>query len=136
MDAMEFRIEFGGEPQDVTLTTSGRANADGFRQMNEELVSDPRFRPGMAILVDHSELDVSGLGPDDVEAIGASVIRLGDLIGPSPVAIVGADMMTVAVSRVSRAYASPAPLRARSFYGRDEALAWLRDPEAEDSLPG
>jgi hypothetical protein len=54
---MDFTIEFGGRPQDMTITTSGTADVAGFSRMNSALTSDPRFRSGMAILVELSALD-------------------------------------------------------------------------------
>jgi hypothetical protein len=123
---VEFRIDFGGDPQDVTITTSGRADLEGFERFNEALVSDPRYRPGMTILVDHSQLDASSLSPEEVEAIGNAVTRLADRIGPSLVAIVSGDRVTFGQAGISVAYGPPGPIRIRVFYALEEALDWLR----------
>ena len=44
---MEFTIEFGGDPQDVTITLSGVATPGSFRRFNEARLSDERFRKGL-----------------------------------------------------------------------------------------
>jgi hypothetical protein len=123
---MEFRIDFGGEPQDVTVTTAGRADLEGFERFNEALVSDPRYRPGMTILVDHSQLDASTLSPPEVEAVGDIVARVADRLGPSLVAIVSGDRVTFGQAGISVAYAPPERIRVRVFYTLDEAVEWLR----------
>jgi hypothetical protein len=51
-----WRIEFGGNPQDVTITTDGIASCHRFSAMSLELVEDPRWRLGMTVLIDHSSL--------------------------------------------------------------------------------
>jgi hypothetical protein len=123
---VEFRIDFGGELQDVTITTWGRADLAGFERFNEALVSDPRYRPGMTILVDHSQLDASTLSPAEVEAVGNVVARLADRIGPSLVAIVSGDRVTFGQAGISVAHAPPERIRVGVFYTLDEALGWLR----------
>ena len=56
---MDFTIEFGGDPQDVTIALSGVATPEDFRHFNEARLSDERFRKGLVILLDASYLDTS-----------------------------------------------------------------------------
>ena len=125
---MEYSIEFGGAPQDVTVTTSGIGEAAVFVQFVEELVSDPRFQPGMAILVDHSALDTRALFAPDMRVIANEVLSRDDQIGTSLVAIVAPAALTFGLARMWKAYTQAARLRSRIFYLRDDAIAWLTDP--------
>ena len=50
---MKYTIDFSGSPQDVTITTFGPASREGLVGFVQDLVDDPRYRPGMFILVDH-----------------------------------------------------------------------------------
>jgi hypothetical protein len=125
---MEYRIEFGGDPQDVTLTTSGEADLHTFRKMNDELTSDSRFRPGMKILVDHSELDVSPLTSDEIRGIADSVSQAGDMFGEASIAIVAPQTSTFGVARQSASLAAVPGLRVGTFGLRANALEWLRSP--------
>ncbi|MGZ4403214.1 MAG: hypothetical protein ACXVRI_10255 [Gaiellaceae bacterium] len=68
---MNWTIEFGGDPAEVTIETFGVASREGFIRLNIELVSDPRWRPGMAVLVDHTALDSSLLTGTDIDAISS-----------------------------------------------------------------
>jgi hypothetical protein len=130
---VEYTIVFGGEPQDVTITTSGWADREVFLRFNKELVADERFEPGMAILVDHTDLDATALTSYDVEAIGNSVKRISDRLGESLIAVVGEDWVTFGLARESLALAGPIPSRFGIFHTREEAIEWLRAQKAAES---
>jgi hypothetical protein len=126
---MDYTIEFGGDPYGVTFTTSGAADIAAILRANEEFLADPRFRPGMPILADHSALDTSSLASDDAKLIGEAYRRFLDRIGESAIAIVVARPAAFGLIRMAEAYAGPPPpSNQRIFYSREEALAWLRDP--------
>jgi hypothetical protein len=130
---VEYRIEFGGEPQDVTVTTSGQADLTTFERMNEELTADGRFHPGMKILVDHSDLDVSPLMDDEIRGIADSVTRAGELFRDASIAIVAPKTVTFGVARQSVSLATVAGLRVGVFGVRANALEWLRGSGAGES---
>jgi len=64
---VEYEITWGGDPEDATVTTSGTATLEGLDAWVQEGLSDPRYRSGMHILVDHRQLDWSGLSPANVQ---------------------------------------------------------------------
>jgi hypothetical protein len=123
---VEWTIEFRGDPQDVTITTSGPATLESFLEMNAALLSDPRFRAGMLILVDHSDLDVTPLLQDEVASIGYNIARRGEHFAGTVAAIVCGTREAFGLLRIAQAHAAPSPLRSEVFYDRDEALRWLR----------
>jgi hypothetical protein len=124
---MDHEIQFGGDPQDVTVTTSGLADVAGFACMNEELVSHPRFRPGMAILLDHCALDVSELTEPDVRRIAALVTGVTDRLGQSPVAMVADSFVVFSVAGLSEQFIDPRVVRTRVCASREEGLEWLSE---------
>jgi hypothetical protein len=129
---MVHTFDFAGKDADVTVTTSGVADAAGFAQMNDELVAHPRFRPGMSILVDHSALDVTSLRAGDVQAIAQAVTAMASSIGPGSIAIVAPTKVGFGVARMSEGLAGPAELRTRTFRSRTAAVEWLRDERGGD----
>jgi len=125
---LEYTIDFGGDPLGVSFTTSGRADLSTILRANEEFLSDPRFRPGMPILADHSALDTTPLESSDMEVVGQAYRKFLDQIGESPIAIVVAGPGAFGLIRMAGAHAGePAP-DAQIFYSRDEAVSWLRNP--------
>jgi len=69
---VEYRIEFGGDDDalDVSISTHGVADVAAFARLDEELVSDERFAPGMFVLVDDSDLDTTNIQLDEIRAMG------------------------------------------------------------------
>jgi hypothetical protein len=123
---VEHRIEFGGEPQDVTVTTAGDADRAGFAAFNEDLVAHPAFRPGMAILIDHSALDSVLLTGDDLAAIADHVKAIEPRFGGGPIAIVAPDAFLFGLARASVREAGFDRLAPQTFATHEEAVAWLR----------
>jgi hypothetical protein len=124
---VNWAIEFGGDPQDVTVTTAGKASRDGFFGFNLDLVSDARWRPGMLVLLDHSALDTSELTGHDVEEIAAFVRRLSAQFGSCCCAVLTPDPYARGLADVSISYVTPSTLDVRTFATRAEVLEWLRD---------
>lgn len=126
--SVEYTIVFGGDPQDVTITTSGPASVRGLVGFVKDLVASDRFRPGMAILVDHTSLDTRPLTATDVKELAAAVVKLDEKIGASRVAIVVPDALTFGFARMYELHAEAAEVRSKVFYSRSDALKWLSDP--------
>jgi hypothetical protein len=118
-------IEFGGDPQDVTVKTAGLASREGFFGFNAELAADPRWRPGMAVLLDHSALDSDALTCADIEEIADFVAHLDDQFGYAAFAIVAPDSYTAGLADVSIRYLDRSRMVARTFASRQPALDWL-----------
>ncbi|MDX6414867.1 MAG: hypothetical protein QOH23_2277 [Gaiellaceae bacterium] len=131
---MRHSIEFGGDRRDVTVTTHGSATPEGFIQFNEELVDDPRFRPGMAILIDHSDLDVTPLTDVDIRAIAYCIVRLGERLGDSLAAVVAPSSLGHGLARASISFVRPTALRLETFRSADDALDWL-DKQLRQGVP-
>jgi hypothetical protein len=124
---MEYRIEFGVDgAHDVSISTHGVADVAVFAQLDEELVSDQRFTPGMFVLVDDSGLDTTNLQLDEIRAIAGHFEALGDRIGRSTIAIVAGSAATFGQFRQMVTFAGASPARISVFTSRDEAVAWLR----------
>jgi hypothetical protein len=135
---VEYEITFGGAPQNVTITTSGTASANGLIGFVTDLVASPHYLPGMSILVDHMALDARSLSAADIQALADTVVRLDERIGESRVAIVVPNSLTFGFARMYEQRAARARLRSRVFYSRAEALAWLAEavvPEPPDGSP-
>ena len=127
MGAVEFTIEFAGDPQDVTITASGAADPADFKLMNERLLTDPRFRAGLAYLVDLSGLDVAELPQVDVEEIAERGSVTTWQYPPRAVAVFTTNPETFAQAQVAVAHMGGRKSGHRAFASRDDAVAWLRE---------
>jgi hypothetical protein len=130
---VEFAIEFGGDPQDVTITTSGLADVAGFKRLTQELVSHPSFRPRLAILVDNSALDETRMSERDAEEAVQPLLERDWNFPPQAVAIVVSTPHSFARAGLAAAYLGVLKAPRGIFYSREEALAWLREQKSLDA---
>ena len=123
---VQFLLNFGLTPEAAILTTSGVARVEDFRAMSQALVDHPRFQSGMPILVDHTRLDASVLTAADVRAIGEFVATIGGRLGPSSIAVVVPDKLTLGFVRMGELRANQPQLNVSIFYTLPEAVRWLQ----------
>ena len=125
---MEYEFIFV-DPSLVVCRSFGVAGVQGFVDSAEALTSDPRWRPGMDTVSDHTHLDMSRLTAADVEQIAGGEGEYSDAIGQGRAAIViGRDSpASYGLVRMFEAYIEPlVEAKVRVFWTLDEALVWLR----------
>ncbi|HWG55562.1 MAG TPA: hypothetical protein VNT58_03475 [Gaiellaceae bacterium] len=118
---MEFRIDFGAPPADVTLVTAGRATLDGFERMIHTLVDDPRFRPGMVILVDHTDLDLNALTDDDIAGVAETTREVAETLQAALLVIVAPTIIGYGLSRRWQSLVADLGIAVRVEMSRDDA---------------
>ena len=129
---MRHRMEFVGSPDGVIVSTFGRADVEGFRALNEALVGDPRFRPGMQILVDHTHLDARYLTCAEIEETGRHLLSLADRIGDSPIALIASDALTKLATEASATHTATALFNPEIFDSLADGLRWLLRQERKN----
>ena len=131
---MDFTIEFGGDPQDVTITLFGVASPGGFLRFNEARLSDQRFREGLLILLDASDLDTSQMTESMFQAAVEPMLereRLFPLLG---LAILAPDEQTFKDAILTRAHLGGSGSRRGVFASREAALTWLGEQRAAQGV--
>ena len=121
---MKVKLDFhpASEPQDVTLTLSGKATIGELLTMLETVTADERFRPGMSILVDDTAVDVLEISAEDVRVFADALVR-NPKIGRGTAAIVAPETVAYGFARMLESQA--AQLRLRVFVSRNDAVDWL-----------
>ncbi|HEY3922103.1 MAG TPA: hypothetical protein VGL76_08310 [Gaiellaceae bacterium] len=109
----------------MTITAWGAADIAGYLRMCAALTADPRFRPGLSILVEQSGLDMSQCTDADVEQIAQSLAERDWNFPPRAVAVVAATPESSAGARLGISFLGGTQSRRRLFDSRDEAAAWL-----------
>jgi hypothetical protein len=129
---VQFAINFGAGQEMVIVTTSGVASVEGFRRLNQTLVDDSRFQPGIPILFDNTSLDTTGLTATEVVQIGQPPVALGERVGHSRIAIVAPDSKAAGDARMSRNYANAPRAGVQIFHSLGAAVGWLRNDGTAD----
>jgi hypothetical protein len=124
---MRYTFDFGGEPQDLTIVISGHATPLDLHRLNDDLRSDRRFRAGLVILVDASDLDVSALTLDALEVASAPIAERDAVAPPLAVTIVATDPEVLARAAHYRAFLGGSASHRRAFTSADEATGWLHE---------
>ena len=133
---MGYEITWGGDPEDVRVTTWGTASIEGLDAWVQEGISDPRYRPGMHVLVDHRRLDWSGLSPDEVQERTESFARDAARLGTARAAVVMGAPVDFGVARMEQAYVELEPalkIEIKIFLSIEDAREWLREQIAADA---
>jgi hypothetical protein len=114
------------------VRTRGLPSAEGFAAYLRALVSDRRWRPGMDVLSDHSELEAGHLTAHDVEGLVGIHLPFAEAIGPGLCAVVAGSSLKFGLARMFEAHAEKQlPFRLRVFVTGEEALAWLHTGDYE-----
>jgi hypothetical protein len=129
---MEYAISWGEGPEDVLVETSGPAVLADLEAMTGALVADPRFRAGLAIVIDHTRAQWASLTPTDIRRRAAGLAALSARIGPQRIAFVVGGTGDYGIGRMLELLTEEdTQLRTRIFRSRDDARAWLADGDAE-----
>jgi hypothetical protein len=123
---MDHTFEFPIDVPIAIVRTLGDAELEGWRRYHDDLLADPRFVPGMPLLVDHTDLDATGMTAGDARAIGDLVASYQAALRNSPRAVVVPDRFRYGMGRVAQHRADPDLHYSAVFYERAEAEAWLR----------
>jgi hypothetical protein len=99
---MEHDFEFGGFPQDVTVTATGVARVSDLRQLYKQLFDDPHFKPGMRILLDLTGLDMSTIPMTEAKKIGYSLAELQHRCEGCAIAVVTENPLTAVLTRAAK----------------------------------
>jgi hypothetical protein len=124
---VRYTIEFGGEPQDLTMTLSGALDAREIPAFVDELVSHPEYRPGMRILVDLSGLNTSGISVEAYESVSHVIGGRDHQFPAKATAIVAPDSRTFDDAMKHRAYVGGSKSGREVFRSREDATAWLAE---------
>jgi hypothetical protein len=122
---MNYSLDFGGSPQDLTMTLAGAVDAPSIRTFIEEMMAHPEYRAGMRILVDLSELDTSTITQEQYEGLGDAISGRDHRFPSKAIAIVAPGGRTYDDAVRHRAYVGGSKSGREVFHSRADATAWL-----------
>jgi hypothetical protein len=122
---MNYSLDFGGSPQDLTMTLAGAVDAPSIRTFIEEMMAHPEYRAGMRILVDLSELDTSTITQEQYEGLGDAISGRDHRFPSKAIAIVAPGGRTYDDAVRHRAYVGGSRSGREVFHSRVDATAWL-----------
>ena len=133
---MEYEITWDGDPEDARVTTWGTATLEGLDAWVQEGLSDPRYRPGMHVLIDHRQLDWSNLSPANVHERIELFARDAGRLDSARAAVVMRAPVDFGIARMEQAYIDLHPtlkIEIGVFLSIEDARDWLRERIAADA---
>jgi hypothetical protein len=122
---VKYSLEFGGNPQDLTMTLAGAIDAPSIRAFVEDLLANPEYREGMLILADISGLDTSSISVEEYETVRDVIGERDHRLPARAVAIVAPGDRTFEDAMQHRAYVGGSKSGREVFRSREDAVAWL-----------
>jgi hypothetical protein len=121
---IEFRSEGGA---DVEIRLSGVASPAELSDLADALETDPRFRPGLAMLVDVSELESGTVTDAHLAELSKRIVARDWQSPPLAVAIVAPTGDVQKGARTYRAHVGGSRSSRHVVTSRREGLAWLEE---------
>lgn len=122
---MQFSFTFDEAAGEVTIMLEGEPTAGDFRALTERLTADPRYRSGLAHLVDCSGLHPGSHSLDDLQEAMAPLVERDWHYPPRAVAIVAPDPDVFARAVLARAHMGGSATNRKIFADAAEARRWL-----------
>lgn len=126
---MKWELTWGGDPEDLLVTTSGAATLDGLAAYMQAGLDDERYRPDLRVIIDHRELSFAHFTRADIERRVEAIVRQRRDDGPKVAVVVGPSVDFGLVRMLGTMVKSRTGDEYTVFYTLAEARAWLRDSD-------
>ncbi len=127
---MEYRIVWGGSPEDIFISTSGEASVDDLDAMVRSAVGDPRFRPGLNVLLDHTQTAWWALSNDEIRRRADLIVGDAELLGRQRIAFVVGSDVDYGIGRMLQGLVHDhVAFESRVFDSVTAARAWLGEEQ-------
>lgn len=126
MSNMDWKIEYD-EPQGVVrLGLSGRYSAEDLLKALTELTSKPYWHPGIRMLSDNHEVDISDIRTPDVEVMAKIMDKFRLEFGNARIAAVAGSEEQFGLTRQFQAYLNGMmSVSVGVFHDEASAISWL-----------
>lgn len=99
---MEYQIVWGGDPEDVLVTTSGDASIEDLHAWVREAMADPRFRDDLRVLIDHTHTRWWALSNEEIHTRAALIAADAEKLGRQRVAFVVGSPVDYGIAQMLR----------------------------------
>jgi hypothetical protein len=130
---LNYQINVPQNNEHFEVKTEGKAEIDGFEAFLGEIFSHPKWAPGKALLIDHSDLVLRFFQTEEVRSVSKMVINQTDIIGKGKWAIVVTGNFAFGMARMWQIITEEkVPMEISVFKDREKAIKWLSNGKMED----
>jgi hypothetical protein len=122
---MQWEIAFSEDAEQLTIRAWGPAELAGFKAYFEAAVADPRWKPGIACLLEFSALSLAALHTDELRSLVDYHQSTKAALGGARIALVVSRAPDFGMARMWEVLSESLGLTQHVFYDLGEARAWL-----------
>jgi hypothetical protein len=111
----------------LEIKTSGIFSIDDLTEMIEQVVVDPKWKPGMNIIADFREIDVKGVNVTEIYKVKNLHVQYNDIAGEGKIAIILNSNLAYGFSRIYQAISSTqVKSKIMTFRDYDSGVEWIQ----------
>lgn len=123
---MDWQLNFRDD-EILEMKTSGIFSFDDLTKMIEQIIVDPKWKPGMNVLADFREVDVKGVNVNELYKAKNLHIHYNELAGEGKIATILSSNLAYGFSRVYQAISSSyVKSRVMTFRDYDSGIDWIQ----------
>lgn len=124
---MQHRVEADPGEDLIMVTTAGDATVEGIRAFLDDIISHPAWRPGMSILLDHRNLNLSHIKQKGVEQVSDYFASISQALGDGKIALVMNKAVDFGITRAWEIITQDRTnMQIHVFRDLDPARLWIR----------
>jgi hypothetical protein len=124
---MNFILDFESMPDYVLLRTNGSIEVEGVDKMMNDLLNSLEWITGSPQIVDHRELDLTGMAADEMKDIWGIIKNHSERLGDGPCAFVVGDELGFGFARMYDLLGGDSiHSKVEIFYSFKDALYWIK----------
>lgn len=123
---MDWKLNFRDD-EILEMKTSGVFSFDDLTKMVEQVIVNPKWKPGMNIIADFRELDVKGINVKEIYEAKNLHIQYDDIAGHGKIATILGSNLAYGFSRMYQSITSThVKSRIMTFRDYDNGMEWIQ----------
>ena len=123
---MDWELNFR-EDEILEMKTSGIFSFDDLTKMVEQVMDDPKWKPGMNVIADFRDVDVKGVNVNEIYRAKNLHVQYNDMAGEGKIATILSSNLAYGFSRVYQSISnSHVKSRIMSFRDYENGIDWIQ----------
>jgi hypothetical protein len=126
--AVEHKIKIELDKKQFQVKTNGEGTADGINAFLTDIISHPKWTPGMDILLDHRKLNIDNLKIKNIDKVSDYFVKISKQLGDGRIALVMNRDVDFGIARAWELVTeSNTDMHIHVFRSLEKAEAWLNN---------
>ena len=124
---MEWKLNFRDDGI-MEIIARGDFSVDDFKKMTEQIIADPRWKPGINTISDFRDLNINNIDFKDIYKIEKIHLKFDDEIGSGKIALIFEKDLGFGMGRSYEAISNRViKSKIRTFRNYEDGINWIRE---------